>query len=167
MEEDLSDQVGQLRWHRGLAQREPLGDVRWQVDWLGEESTQRLTNRIAVDEHATYVQLCGDLDEMRRLGVERGTESQDDRHRGVALPNVKDTALEGVEIEAAGSLRDREPEDRAGAEIARSNAIDVDGAPERRVRRRDDGDHQRRPVLLKLHGVPRDCYATNRCGVTR
>jgi hypothetical protein len=151
VKEDFSDQVGELRRHRRMLQREPLDDVRGQVDRLGEEPGQGLANRVAVDEHTTHVQLCGHLDEMSRLGVERATESEHERHGGVTLPNVKQAALERVEV--ADSLTDLEPENRAGAEIGRSNAIDVDGAAERGVGRRYDGDRQRGPVLLMLHGT--------------
>ena len=88
---------------------------------------------------------------MGGLGIERTIESKDDRHRRVTVADVKQPALERIEI--TGALSDLEPEDRAGAEIARSNASDVDGAAEVGVWRRYDRDRQRRPVLLMLHGT--------------
>lgn len=132
-----------------MPEGEPLDDVRWQVDGLGEETAERFTNWISVDGHATNVQLRGDLNEMGGLGVDRPTDPKDEWYRGVALANVQHAALERIEI--SGSLSNLESEDRAGAEVARSNAINVDRSPEGGVGRRYDRDRQNGAGLRVLH----------------
>ena len=152
--ENLLDQDDELRWQRRPSQREPLDDIGSEVDRVGEKSAERLTNRIAVDDHASHVELCGNLNDVRGLYVELFAQSQHDRHSGIVPPKVKDIALERLDVPRPWT--ELEPDDGARAEIARQDAARVGRAAEAGVRRGGDGNRQSRwvlGILLVLHGA--------------
>lgn len=89
----------------------------------------------------------------------------------MALAKLEETAPERLEV--VRPLGEVESEDRTRTQIARLDAIHVDRATERGVRRRYDGDRERRSRLLwllrllrllrLLHDAAKDCSAANRC----
>src|SRR4029453_7816583 len=138
--EDLSDQVHELWRHPRPAQRKPFDDVAGKIHRLREETTKRLANRGAVDDPAPDVQLCGDLNGVRRLDVEVVAESQHDRHGGMALAKTQQLAFEGVDV--PGARAELDAEYRARAELPALDVIRVDRAAEVGVRRGGDGNRE-------------------------